>query len=122
MQPNRERIQMWADALRSGEYKQGTGTLKDEDGRYCCLGVACEISGLGEWDTARRYVISDGSMDGDYDIAFMPQSVAEWYGFENGNVRLDTVMGRPEFATTLNDAYRYNFKEIADAIERTFLT
>lgn len=31
--------QKWVDALRSGEYKQGQGYLKTEDGGYCCLGV-----------------------------------------------------------------------------------
>lgn len=41
------------DALRSGNYVQGTGRLKrllseydSTDAEYCCLGVATEISGL----------------------------------------------------------------------------
>lgn len=29
----------WIKALRSGEYKQGTGELKTSRGAYCCLGV-----------------------------------------------------------------------------------
>jgi hypothetical protein len=29
----------WTEALRSGEYPQGTGALKTQSG-YCCLGVA----------------------------------------------------------------------------------
>lgn len=29
----------WIEALRSGEYKQGKDTLKDENGACCCLGV-----------------------------------------------------------------------------------
>lgn len=41
----------WLNALRSGKYKQGTGSLLtqfiDDDGQkrkdYCCLGVACSI-------------------------------------------------------------------------------
>ncbi len=40
----------WVEALESGDYTQTTGRLKDESG-YCCLGVACEISGLGTWMT-----------------------------------------------------------------------
>jgi hypothetical protein len=32
----------WVAALRSGEYKQGRRYLK-RDGKYCCLGVLCEI-------------------------------------------------------------------------------
>ena len=42
----------WIEALRSGEYKQGRGYLIDMDREtYCCLGVACAISG-GNFSTA----------------------------------------------------------------------
>ncbi len=41
----------WAKALRSGEYIKGTGNLRyktwgseDDNQRYCCLGVLCEIN------------------------------------------------------------------------------
>jgi hypothetical protein len=43
----------WLYALRSGDYLQGQGQLKietEEGPRYCCLGVACEVSGVGQWD------------------------------------------------------------------------
>ncbi len=33
----------WVAALRSGEYPQGKGCLKNEDG-YCCLGVAYKVA------------------------------------------------------------------------------
>ena len=40
----------WVKALRSKEYKQGTGRLRNADtNEYCCLGVLCDISGLGNW-------------------------------------------------------------------------
>lgn len=32
----------WVDALRSGKYKQGRNSLV-KDGKYCCLGVLCEL-------------------------------------------------------------------------------
>lgn len=32
----------WVSALRSGAYQQGKGALC-ANGKYCCLGVACEI-------------------------------------------------------------------------------
>jgi hypothetical protein len=35
----------WIEALRSGEYQQTFGALRDNDG-HCCLGVLCEVSGL----------------------------------------------------------------------------
>jgi len=37
----------WLKALRSGEYKQTNGTLYD-NGKHCCLGVACEVVGYNK--------------------------------------------------------------------------
>lgn len=34
--------EVWCEALRSGEFKQTTGELKNDLG-FCCLGVAAEI-------------------------------------------------------------------------------
>lgn len=36
----------WIKALRSGEYRQGHGMLRDYQGQFCCLGVACEVTDL----------------------------------------------------------------------------
>lgn len=42
-----EFIREWITALRSGDYRQGTGALirrgHDHDRLHCCLGVACDI-------------------------------------------------------------------------------
>lgn len=35
---------LWIDALLSGKYKQGHECLKDHNGRYCCLGVLCDLA------------------------------------------------------------------------------
>ncbi len=36
----------WIEALRSGEFKQGTEKLHDpQDDSFCCLGVLCKIMG-----------------------------------------------------------------------------
>jgi len=42
---NKDIAKKWVDALRSGEYKQGKGYLKNAAGEYCCLGVLCEVVG-----------------------------------------------------------------------------
>ena len=34
----------WVAALRSGEYKQGTGVLRSEANEFCCLGVLCDLA------------------------------------------------------------------------------
>ena len=40
--------EQWLTALEGGSYTQTTGALRDAEG-FCCLGVACDVSGLGEW-------------------------------------------------------------------------
>ena len=39
----------WVAALRSGKYKQDKdqGLLETDDGKFCCLGVACKVAGIG---------------------------------------------------------------------------
>lgn len=49
---NRLAIELWAQALESGEYTQGRHRLRGGD-TYCCLGVACDVyrkeTGNGVW-------------------------------------------------------------------------
>lgn len=43
---NAEQGRRWLEALRSGDYQQGSGNLlnyNDGKSRYCCLGVACSV-------------------------------------------------------------------------------
>lgn len=46
----------WVDALRSGEYEQGTGGLRSTADKFCCLGVLtdpCIKEGFtDEWEIA----------------------------------------------------------------------
>jgi hypothetical protein len=35
----------WVEALRSGEYEQGSLYLRKE-GKHCCLGVLCELADI----------------------------------------------------------------------------
>ena len=44
-----EAQERWLQALESGKYKQGTGVLRNND-KFCCLGVACDVSKVGEWE------------------------------------------------------------------------
>jgi hypothetical protein len=39
---NKEFKKLWIEALRSGEYQQGTSAL-NANGKFCCLGVLCEV-------------------------------------------------------------------------------
>lgn len=33
----------WVEALRSGRYQQGRGSLRPSENTYCCLGVLCDL-------------------------------------------------------------------------------
>ena len=46
-----ERLAKLLTALRSGEYQQVTYKLRGSNNDYCCLGLACEISGLADWES-----------------------------------------------------------------------
>ncbi len=57
----------WIKALRSGKFGQTIGKLKENrTNEYCCLGVACKISGIGadvlnvnEWIEPRIALLAD---------------------------------------------------------------
>jgi hypothetical protein len=46
----REQIEVWVEALRSGEYEQGGGRLRRGE-RYCVLGVLCDTLDPSGWVT-----------------------------------------------------------------------
>ena len=106
---------LWTQALRSGKYEQTTGGLRQGD-RYCCLGVACEISDLGKW---KPYADSP-----DAAFAFMgmgshlPLAVCDWLGLhdEFGSFENSDGPDTADCLMTLNDSGAL-FAEIADLIE-----
>jgi hypothetical protein len=56
----------WVEALRSGKYKQTKNRLQ-RDGKFCCLGVLCEVAGLSskiEEDGKVYYTTAAGSQLG----------------------------------------------------------
>lgn len=50
-------VETWCEALESGKYEQGRKKLRVED-RFCCLGVACDLSGIVTWDGG-KYLTSE---------------------------------------------------------------
>ena len=119
---HKKRIQLWIDALRSGEYKQvrgrlGKGTKKSMG--YCCLGVACEVAIANGVDVARGREKQEICYDGITDV--LPISVCGWYGFgeDDDNPVLDTYTG--ETCSGANDNKKRSFSTIADMIEARFL-
>ena len=110
---NRERVQLWVDALRSGEYVQGAEYLRD-DGKHCCLGVAMEVA-LKHGAQLPAHVFPSWGNE------VMNDWTAEWYGGLDNDPNLLLADGREAPASHCNDVLDLTFAEIADGIERTFL-
>jgi hypothetical protein len=109
-----ENAKKWVEKLRSGELEQGLHALHD-DGKFCCLGVACELAveeGLPL--VVKEKINLDGTTYVEYDghSGVLPEKVVEWLGLrtEEGGYCL------AESLTFLNDSGA-TFNQIADLIE-----
>lgn len=111
MEPNKKNIQKWVDALRSGKYSQAHGKLT-RDNCFCCLGVACEISGV---EKKRDLYGITGERH------FLPLEVYQWLGI---NSRDPLVFYGNDFTklTAVNDEFRLSFDQIANLIEKHYLS
>ncbi len=109
----------WIAALRSGEYKQAKGCLRDRDsGGYCCLGVAALL--VKGQDEADEFFNGYGNLTdyGDSDYS----DVQRAFGFRDpggkfaNGVTLDN-MEIWSFAGA-NDVFGLTFEQIADLAEK----
>ncbi len=117
---NPEIKKRWVEALRSGEYRQGTHALKqvvyDATGeqyvKYCCLGVLCDLhqkaTALSLWrsDTQRGVQTYCDS------LCYLPCDVFAWAGLQSHD-----PMVEDSSLSCLNDAGGFTFDMIADKIE-----
>lgn len=99
----------WVAALRSGQYPQICGALKDQHG-YCCLGVLCAaVPAILEAHEAQRPSnvppIEPGRIYG----GLLRSQAAHLAGFEGPYTQ--------HALTSLNDSQGKSFAEIADYIE-----
>lgn len=101
--------QAWVDALRSGNFKQITGALQD-DGGYCCLGVACEVAGKNGVDI-RRYATGE-IWGGDL---YGQKYVMDWLQIREGRGYIDEERNLVRY----NDVEGLSFTKIADIIEQS---
>ena len=108
----------WLTALRSGDYRQGTGVLRTADDQYCCLGVLCDLAEkagvvavhLPIGNHAYFYGDDEGGTD-----TVLPQVVEDWAGLDGENpwVKHD---GKSDAIAELNDKGA-TFSQLADLIE-----
>lgn len=109
----------WIAKLRSGEFEQGLGLLRDKDDKLCCLGVLCELgveagivkrnqSSLGE-----PFAYGEMGMTG-----LLPSEVIDWSGIYENSPWVHLQESNDDYSLTqLNDSWKFNFTQIADAIE-----
>lgn len=95
----------WIAALRSGEYQQGNGLLRNFKNEYCCLGVACKIQGVSDENLTNKNLIAKEWLS-DEDLAKVPREL-------HGKISSTTLCG--ELATQ-NDGGE-SFSKIANWIE-----
>lgn len=133
-----EKKALWLRALRSEEYTQGREQLRTADGKFCCLGVGCDVfkgaTGRGEWieEEAPRYQgdYTFRVSDEDHSWSSLPQAVVDWFGLPTpepgaslsefvalSDLRVIGPDGRPVPLSNLNDQ-GMSFADIADLIER----
>ena len=99
----------WARALESGKYKQGHYNLQ-KAGRYCCLGVACELA-IADGVEIQRKECSESRIRYDDASCYLQVKVQNWLGITVN----DPCLGdRP--ASYMNDIDNATFPEIAKAI------
>ncbi len=101
---------LWVQALRSGDYKQTTGSLHDEHG-YCCLGVACVVYQEHVGDLKVEEDNDETSYNNENCV--LPVVVRDWLGLraEGGSYVKSGLV-------TQNDSVGADFDAIADIIER----
>ena len=116
----------WVEALRSGYYKKGEGSLYNSDtGKHCALGVLCELAVedgvVDRMDFENGGPSVYGSHDGSTSDNVLPSEVVEWAGLESESPIVSfhsEGFGDTEFwsVSEMNDlgaSYEY----IADKIE-----
>ena len=96
---NAEYKQKWLTALRSGKYPQGREKLR-EDGKYCCLGVLCDIVDPDGWDGDKHR--GTGGL-----LSEVAERVTGVKTFEMGHL------------INQNDTLGWDFNQIANYIENT---
>lgn len=113
---NQEVKQKWVAALRSGEYTQGQGSLKNAKSEYCCLGVLCDVAKKEGQEVVEKYLTFEGVYAFDGKWLFPPHSVRDWaqLSTEAPYVLVGAGMERLDH---LNDSGDFSFNQIADLIE-----
>jgi hypothetical protein len=106
----------WIKALRSADYKQGIGHLRNRRNRYCCLGVAYEANG-GTWITADDSFYA--TIIGDTEVLSSTAARGVRRALRQTTLFYSQMGSVEQHLVTMNDDRNWPFKRIADWIEET---
>jgi hypothetical protein len=122
---NEEIKARWTAALRSGDYEQGF-TLLQSEGKFCCLGVLCELAVADGIVTTSEGAGISGvpcvryrSNDLDGSITSLPVAVLRWADLPGADPYVEDPndVDRVFSLTEWNDDMKVDFPRIADIIE-----
>lgn len=126
--PNRENMRKLADALDSGKYAQGDAALRTKNDKFCCLGVACDISGLGQWvlsgTSSLNYkyeVVGDNDFSAQ-GTALLTPAMCRWLGTSNEGRFTYPGSEDVQTLTNINDSGKFTFSQIADILRCEAIT
>ena len=120
-----EARRLWVKALRSREYRKGSGRLRSRsegnpEERFCCLGVACDVYQKHALDEdAWHYGPAPEGLTERQSYTFLgekfslPAAVQEWLGLKTDS---GAVKGMSGSLLIKNDS-GYTFEEIAELID-----
>ena len=103
----------WVAALRSGEYKQGTGQLRDTNDNFCCLGVLCNLHAQAHPEIAAQQTDPEEYLDGKELLPFEVEKWAKLTRCSGSYVVIDEV----NLPLSVHNDDGCTFAQIADAIE-----
>lgn len=121
---------LWVEALRSGKYKQGKHSLKNNNDKYCCLGVLCDVYAKtqkkkgfskNQVDIIGAYTFGDTEKE-----AVLPENVKKWAQIGNKKIRISISNDQriERFVQShlihMNDEENKTFDEIATFIEKNW--
>lgn len=105
---NKQLKEKWIAALRSGEYEQGRNYLRTGTGKYCCLGVLCNLIDPTKWDRDVNNSLESTPYDYDGSIGYPSPKTIKVSGLDDGYC---------DILTGMNDVSKLSFNQIADWIE-----
>ncbi len=106
-----EIAKQWVAALRSGQYRQGTGRLRT-DNKFCCLGVLCNLHAQAHPGIAATQTDPNRYLNQSEEL---PTKVMKWAGMRSACGNFHT----PRTLATIND-WGTSFSELADVIEQNW--